>query len=441
MSATIQIAVLADARNAVAGLKDVGTAADTAADDLKRASRSAQDVGDKFGDAASTSSQVAGGLGDLGGALAQLPGPLGVIGTGMEALGPTIMGVTGAADLAEAATAKLGLANVKSAAQTAMQKTAMVASSAATKAAAAAQWVLNAAMSANPIGLVIAAIALLVAGFVIAWKKSETFRAVVTGAWNAIKAASVAVFRWLSTFITTIWNGVKTYFTAVFSAYRTLFTAVWNAIRTATTTAFNAVRSGIQTAMNAVRTAITNAVNGAKATWNRITDLAAKVTELKNKILGAVTGAARWLYDTGRNVVTGMMDGIGSMVSSLLGKVKDLAKNAINAAKSALGISSPSKVFRDLGRYTIQGFADGFASVSGRDIMGTLAADLTRAAPALSGAVTVNSPGMVASAGQPKPVQITVNVPPTADPAEVGRQILKTLRAYQSATGRTVLAA
>lgn len=73
---------------------------------------------------------------------------------------------------------------------------ATVASTVATKAAAAAsrvwaagQWLLNAALSANPIGLIIAAIAGLVAGVVIAYKKSDTFRGIVDGLWAALKTA------------------------------------------------------------------------------------------------------------------------------------------------------------------------------------------------------------------------------------------------------------
>lgn len=60
---------------------------------------------------------------------------------------------------------------------------------AASKAAAAAQWILNAAMTANPIGLVIAGILLLVAGFVLAYKKSETFRNVVSAVMKVARTA------------------------------------------------------------------------------------------------------------------------------------------------------------------------------------------------------------------------------------------------------------
>ncbi|MEV5394483.1 phage tail tape measure protein, partial [Nocardia farcinica] len=60
----------------------------------------------------------------------------------------------------------------------------------ATMAWSAVQWVLNAALSANPIGLVVVAIAALAAGLVYAWQNSETFRNIVTGAWEGIKVAA-----------------------------------------------------------------------------------------------------------------------------------------------------------------------------------------------------------------------------------------------------------
>jgi len=58
----------------------------------------------------------------------------------------------------------------------------------ATTAWTAVQWLLNAALTANPIGLVIAAIAALVAGIVIAYNHSETFRNIVNQLWEALKS-------------------------------------------------------------------------------------------------------------------------------------------------------------------------------------------------------------------------------------------------------------
>jgi hypothetical protein len=64
----------------------------------------------------------------------------------------------------------------------------------ATAAWAAVQWLLNAAMDANPIGLVVLAIAALVAAFIYAWTHSETFRNIVIGALDAVGAFFTAVW-------------------------------------------------------------------------------------------------------------------------------------------------------------------------------------------------------------------------------------------------------
>lgn len=62
---------------------------------------------------------------------------------------------------------------------------------------AAAQWALNAAMNANPIGLIVIALAALVGGLIYAYKHSETFRSIVQTAFKAV----AAVGKWL-------WNNV-----------------------------------------------------------------------------------------------------------------------------------------------------------------------------------------------------------------------------------------
>lgn len=83
--------------------------------------------------------------------------------------------------------------------------------------ATGAQAALNAVLAANPIGLVVAAIALLVAGFVLAYKNSETFRDIVNGAFAAVKAgasalvlASVEGFRFLLNTWLTVAEGIVT---------------------------------------------------------------------------------------------------------------------------------------------------------------------------------------------------------------------------------------
>lgn len=83
---------------------------------------------------------------------------------------------------------------------------------AATKAWAAVQWVLDAALAANPIGIVIIAIIALIAAIVILWKKSDKFREIVMAVWGAILTAVKAVVDWFKAYVlptlTTIWQGI-----------------------------------------------------------------------------------------------------------------------------------------------------------------------------------------------------------------------------------------
>ncbi|RBQ05149.1 phage tail protein [Micromonospora sp. LHW51205] len=70
-----------------------------------------------------------------------------------------------------------------------------------TKVATAAQWLWNAAMMANPIGLVILAIVALVAGIYLLWTNSEAFRKFFIGLWEHVSSFVVAVFqKWWSVF-------------------------------------------------------------------------------------------------------------------------------------------------------------------------------------------------------------------------------------------------
>lgn len=73
----------------------------------------------------------------------------------------------------------------------------------------AAQWAWNAALSANPIGLIIIAVIALVAAIVLLWKKSSTFRSVMTAIFNAIKTVAVAAFNAIKNAGLTVFNWLR----------------------------------------------------------------------------------------------------------------------------------------------------------------------------------------------------------------------------------------
>lgn len=61
----------------------------------------------------------------------------------------------------------------------------------------------------------------------------------------------------------------------------------------------------------------------------------------------------------GSNIIQGMVNGVTSAAGRLIDSVKGAVDDAINAAKNLLGIHSPSRVFRKIGQYTMQGAALG----------------------------------------------------------------------------------
>lgn len=144
--------------------------------------------------------QMAGAEGPMGGVSAAvvafagpalaMAGQLGSLATGLAAVN--------VGSIASAAS------TVKDTAVKVVNTAATYAASAAAKAWAAGQWLLNAALSANPIGIVIIAIIALVAAIVYAYRHSEKFRAIVQvalravgAAWDWLKSKVSAAVEWI----------------------------------------------------------------------------------------------------------------------------------------------------------------------------------------------------------------------------------------------------
>ena len=56
-------------------------------------------------------------------------------------------------------------------------------------------------------------------------------------------------------------------------------------------------------------------------------------------------------------MIQGLIGGIKQMAANVAQAARDVVTNAINAAKSVLGISSPSRVFMEIGAHTGAGLS------------------------------------------------------------------------------------
>jgi phage-related protein len=178
--------------------------------------------------------------------------------------------------------------------------------SGATKAWTAAQWLLNAALTANPIGIVIVAVMGLVAAIILAYKNSATFRAIVTAAFDAVKTAAMATWNWIKanwplllailtgpigiaiTAIVKNWDKVTVAVDAVKGAIGTIVGAIQRVKDSpalqAVDNAFGTVFGAVKSVINSVAAAIDNVIGKVSSAVSAVNGLASRVGSVLSKV-------------------------------------------------------------------------------------------------------------------------------------------------------------
>ncbi|ARC55975.1 hypothetical protein AS850_02665 [Frondihabitans sp. 762G35] len=268
---------------------------------------------------------------------------------------------------ATAAVVAQGIANVAS-------RTAMLAGAAATGVATAAQWLFNAALTANPIGIIIVAVAALVAGLIWFFTQTKVGQAI----WSGFVA-----------FLAAAWEGIKVTFSAGIAFIGSIFSAGFNFLLQVGRSVFAGIVAVVGGYINIVKTvigaglaivraiftgnwgAIPGIVSGAVS---RILGIAGGMVSgilgslggvtrafagLQGKILGALASAGIWLLGIGRNLVDGLVNGIRNSWGLVTSVVQGLINKIPQVVRDALGIHSPSTVFFAIGGFVAQGLANG----------------------------------------------------------------------------------
>ena len=196
-------------------------------------------------------------------------------------------------------------------------KVALVAKTGAAKAATVAQWLLNKAMLANPIGLIIAAIAAVIAIVVLLiknwdavkeaaarlWEKvKEVFTRIwefIKGVWESIKAAFAAAWAFIKSvfsaageFFAGVWSSITGVFSNVVGWFSQKFTQAWEAIKavfSAVGAFFQGVWDTIVGIFGRVGTAVGEAIGGAfRAVVNSVIGFAERII---NGFIGSINRA------------------------------------------------------------------------------------------------------------------------------------------------------
>jgi F0F1-type ATP synthase assembly protein I len=253
------------------------------------------------------------------------PGPIQQAMHAVEMYAPVLAAATIAAQ-------GLSSANLRTAASAVAARVATVAGTVATAAATAGQWLLNVALSANPIGLVILAIAGLVAAVVIAYKKSETFRRIVDGAFRAVTAAASAAWNWISSH----WSVIFTILIGPVGNAVRWIVQNWGQIVSSAKALPGRIRAAIGNLggllVNAGRSVVQGFINGIVGMFNAVRAKLRQLTNLLPSWKGPASRDQALLYGNGRLVIGGFLAGLesqyGAVRSSLGGFTGDLSASA-----------------------------------------------------------------------------------------------------------------
>ncbi len=241
----------------------------------------------------------------------------------------------------------------------------------------------------------------------------NTIITIATTIWNLLVTVITTVFTTIMTIAMTIWNAIWTFLQTLWNTIVAVATKVWNAITTAISTALQAAWSFISNIWNTIWSFLSGILT---TIWNKVVSIFTQVVStisdkmsqawnfivtkgmqwvstitstlinfvnrvvqgfvnVVNKVSQGMTNAVNKVksfvddfVSAGADMIRGLMRGIGNMARDLAEKAASVAKGALNAAKRALGIHSPSREFMDVGMYSMLGFVKGIDNHSSKVI-------------------------------------------------------------------------
>ena len=234
------------------------------------------------------------------------------------------------------------------------------------KSVGVAQAALNLIMAANPIGLIIAAVAGLVTAFVVLWNKSDAFREFWIGLWEKIKGTTKTVIDAVVEFFTGLWDGIKEkagaaaeFISGIWSGISEFFGGIWSGISSAAGAAWDAIKEFFAPAVewftklftsikNSFDSVITVIIGLAKGCWtiiqrvfevvgdwfnkNVIQPVSKFFTDMWDTISTAAKTAWKFISDTFTVAATWFNDKIITPISDFFGNMWDKIKTGAAAA-------------------------------------------------------------------------------------------------------------
>lgn len=190
---------------------------------------------------------------------------------------------------------------------------------------------LNAVMLANPIGLVVAAIAALIAIFVVLWNKCDAFREFWINLWEAIKEAFAQVAEAIGEVVSNIAEWFSTLPERIGEAINAVvdwFTQLPGRISSAISEALNAVANWGQEVYNSLSTGVSQAIN-AVGQW--FDQLPSRIGYALGYAAGSIVAWVQETYTTMTTKIAETIEDIGQWFTSLPDRIAEGLSNAINS--------------------------------------------------------------------------------------------------------------
>lgn len=188
---------------------------------------------------------------------------------------------------------------------------------AAQEGATVAQWLLNAAMNANPIGIIIAAITALVAAFVVLWNKSEAFREFWINLWEVITTAVSEAWEFITGVFTEAWENIKKTWEVVSG----FFIGIWQNIKKAFEAAGEFFGGIFKGAWEKVKETWDKVTGFFSDIWEGIKNVFEPVGEFFSKIFGGAKDAIKNIWDGLVGIVKApinwLIDGLNAFIKGL----------------------------------------------------------------------------------------------------------------------------
>lgn len=216
-------------------------------------------------------------------------------------------------------------------------------------------------------------------GFSTLWEGIKNiFSGAMSAIWNAIVVwANVTLIGAIRGGIVKLLASWKGGWQGILTFAKSIWTNIVNGVRGFITNAGNFIKTGISnikkvwefgwrtllTLMKVVVYKIIVAVvEFVTSVGNKVKAITGKFKSAMDKTVSAVRGFFTNFVKAGAHIISGIVRGITNGAAAVIDAARQVASDAFNAAKSFLGIQSPSRLFKELGHYTSLGLAEGIAN-------------------------------------------------------------------------------